>query len=147
MNLTNEEIIRKYKNADDKRKQMKILCELNNCKEEVIREILLAGGVPRQAFPRERKKKDAASAPFAIKTTQEAKEAPESVTEVTVARTEPVTVPKPTEAVFAALYVAMKERQDTIEHVKRILARLTEDYEALAAFVSFLKQESERSSA
>ena len=41
MQMTNEEIIASYRRADDKRKQSRILSELNNVKQSVIADLLL----------------------------------------------------------------------------------------------------------
>lgn len=41
MQMTNEEIIASYRRADDKRKQIRILSELNNVKQSVIADLLL----------------------------------------------------------------------------------------------------------
>ena len=40
MQMTNEEIIASYRRADDKRKQIRILSELNNVKQSVIADLL-----------------------------------------------------------------------------------------------------------
>lgn len=44
MQMTETEIIRRYKHAADRRKQIKILAELNACPKETIREILRNAG-------------------------------------------------------------------------------------------------------
>ncbi len=44
MQMTEGEIIRRYKHAADRRKQIKILAELNACPKETIREILRNAG-------------------------------------------------------------------------------------------------------
>lgn len=52
MQMTNEEIIRSYKGAAHKGKQIGILADLNACPKEVIIEILIEGGIDRRAFSR-----------------------------------------------------------------------------------------------
>lgn len=45
MQMTNDEIIRRYKAADDRRKMIRILSELNACPKKVIRQILMDAGL------------------------------------------------------------------------------------------------------
>ena len=56
MEMTNEEIVRMYLMAKDKREQIGILADLNCCKKEKIREILIDAGIDHRKLPRERKK-------------------------------------------------------------------------------------------
>ena len=49
MQMTNEEIIKSYKEAKDKKKQIKILADLNTCDANIIKEILIEAG---EAAPR-----------------------------------------------------------------------------------------------
>jgi len=44
MQMTNEEIVRSYKEAADKKEQIKILAEFNLVSKEEIRKILIEGG-------------------------------------------------------------------------------------------------------
>ena len=44
MQMTNEEIIREYRGAKNKKEQIKILADLNTCDTNTIKEILAAGG-------------------------------------------------------------------------------------------------------
>lgn len=55
MEMTKEEIVKSYREAKDKRSQLCILADLNVCKEEKIREILIAGGIDGRQLPRRRK--------------------------------------------------------------------------------------------
>ena len=50
--MSDEEIVRNYREAKDKKKQVGILADLNVCKPEEIIEILKRGGVPHYALPR-----------------------------------------------------------------------------------------------
>ena len=61
MVMTNEDIVRSYKEAKDRRAQIKVLAELNVCPQELIIEILKEGGVDWQELPRQRKKADVAA--------------------------------------------------------------------------------------
>lgn len=45
MQMTEEEIVRRYKQADNKRKSIRILAELNGCQKQTIRDILEANGL------------------------------------------------------------------------------------------------------
>lgn len=53
------EIVRSYREAADKKAQVKILAELNLCSQREIIEILIANGVKPQELPRQRKKNKA----------------------------------------------------------------------------------------
>ena len=55
--MTDDEIVRSYQQADDKKKQLKILAELNLCKTDDIVSILKEAGeeVPEKAVRRKRK--------------------------------------------------------------------------------------------
>ena len=45
MQMTEEEIVRRYKQADNKRDSIRILAELNGCQKQTIRDILEANGL------------------------------------------------------------------------------------------------------
>ena len=60
MQMSNEEIVRNYREAKDKAKQLGILAELNACDEQKIKDILTEGGIDYRTFPRSRKEKAAA---------------------------------------------------------------------------------------
>lgn len=57
MQMSNEEIVRNYREAKDKAKQLGILAELNACDEQKIKDILTEGGIDYRSFPRSRKEK------------------------------------------------------------------------------------------
>ena len=61
MQMSNEEIVRNYREAKDKAKQLKILAELNACDEQKIKDILTEGGVDYRSFPRNKKEKKTAA--------------------------------------------------------------------------------------
>ena len=50
MQMSNEEIVVRYRQAKEKGKQVKILAELNNCPEERIIGILVANGEDNRSF-------------------------------------------------------------------------------------------------
>lgn len=52
MQMTNEEIVRSYKEAKHKEHQIGMLADLNVCPKEVIIEILVEGGISRKSFSR-----------------------------------------------------------------------------------------------
>ncbi len=58
MQMSNEEIVRRYKEAKDKAKQLGILSELNACDRQKIKDILAEGGIDHRQLPRSRKEKD-----------------------------------------------------------------------------------------
>ncbi len=60
MQMSNEEIVRNYREAKDKAKQLGILAELNACDKQKIKDILTEGGIDYRSFPRSRKEKAAA---------------------------------------------------------------------------------------
>jgi hypothetical protein len=50
--MTNEEIVRSYKEAKHKGHQIEVLSDLNLCPKEMIIDILVEGGIPKTAFSR-----------------------------------------------------------------------------------------------
>ena len=46
MEMTNNEIVSKFKRAEEKRQQISILAQLNGCNEEKIKQILIDEGIP-----------------------------------------------------------------------------------------------------
>lgn len=56
MEMCSEEIIRDYRAAKDKSKQVTILAERNLCTREAIISVLAAGGLDPRELPRSRKK-------------------------------------------------------------------------------------------
>ncbi len=59
--MSYEDIVKEYREAKDKKAQVRILAELNDCEESVIIDILKLSGVKTQELPR--KKTEKASAP------------------------------------------------------------------------------------
>lgn len=78
MNMTNEEIIRNYKEAKNPYKQAKILAQLNGCSEDEIKNILHEAGVlkayNRKPAKTEKKKQEVK---VTVKETKEVIPAPE----------------------------------------------------------------------
>lgn len=58
MTMTKEAIVADYKQAKDKKKQVQILADLNNCKKDDIIQILKDGGVNHRELPRASRKPD-----------------------------------------------------------------------------------------
>ncbi|HIU80042.1 MAG TPA: hypothetical protein IAC67_03910 [Candidatus Coproplasma excrementipullorum] len=56
MEMSPEEIVRDYRTAKNKGKQVTILAELNGCTREDIIAVLSAGGINPKELPRSRKK-------------------------------------------------------------------------------------------
>ena len=46
MEMTNNEIVSKFKRAEGKKEQISILAQLNGCNEEKIKQILIDEGIP-----------------------------------------------------------------------------------------------------
>lgn len=63
MQMSNEEIVRSYREAKDKAKQLEILSELNACDRQKIKDILAEGGIDHRQLPRSRKEKAADARP------------------------------------------------------------------------------------
>ena len=61
MTMTETEIVKDFREAKDKRMQVGILADLNECSKEKIIEILKAGGVDHRELPRTRKPKEEAT--------------------------------------------------------------------------------------
>lgn len=59
MQMSNEEIVRNYREAKYKAKQLGILAELNACDEQKIKDILTEGGIDYRSFPRSKREKKA----------------------------------------------------------------------------------------
>lgn len=55
MEMQTHEIVRMYKEAADKKKQIVILSQMNLCTPEEIREELVKGGIDPRTLPRKRK--------------------------------------------------------------------------------------------
>jgi len=110
MQMTNGEIVASYRQAKNKKEQVKILAELNACKNEEITEILVDGGVAANQLPRTREKK----APEKNKPIHTA-----PVVEVTAdtASTPPMTKESPSDIILQALqcYRADIENRMAIE--------------------------------
>lgn len=56
MEMSNEEIVRSYREAKDKAVQLGILADLNCCSKEYIKQILREGGISPQQLPRTSRK-------------------------------------------------------------------------------------------
>ena len=54
MQMTDLEIVAKYKSAKDRKKQIDILAQLNVCYKETIRKILIENGIPESELPGKR---------------------------------------------------------------------------------------------
>lgn len=63
MNMTNDEIVRNFKNAANPRQQVQILAELNGTNQETIKRILTENGVDHRQLPRQKPAKKTAPTP------------------------------------------------------------------------------------
>lgn len=59
MQMSNEEIVRSYREAKSKSKQLKILAELNACDTQKIKDILIGSGMDHRRLPRGEREKTA----------------------------------------------------------------------------------------
>lgn len=65
MEMTNQEIVRRYLNADSKKSQVEILADLNATDPKTIRDILIEAGVMKKSGPKPKKLK-VATAPVKL---------------------------------------------------------------------------------
>lgn len=54
MQMSNDEIVRSFKNAEKPREQVSVPAQLNGCSEEKIRAILSEGGIDGRQLPRKK---------------------------------------------------------------------------------------------
>lgn len=57
MQMTDTEIVSKYKRAENKKEQISILAQLNACDEDEIKKVLLKGGLTEDDLPKKRGRK------------------------------------------------------------------------------------------
>ncbi len=56
MDMTAAEILKNYREAKDKKRQVRILADMNVCTIDEIKAILIAGGIDKRELPRTRQK-------------------------------------------------------------------------------------------
>lgn len=56
MDMTAAEILKNYREAKDKKRQVRILADMNVCSVDEIKAILIAGGIDKRELPRTRQK-------------------------------------------------------------------------------------------
>jgi len=115
MEMTKEEIIRDYRQARYKGKQVGILADLNSCRKSEIVAILREGGVPVKALPRNRAthpQDGKKAAQEGEKTTQEREKAAQERAGAIGGATAPSPIPKHTRVLKLALseYLAKQKR-------------------------------------
>lgn len=75
MTMTEQEIVKDYREAKDKKTQIGILADLNTCSKQQIVEILKVGGVDHRELPRIRKRKEESASeekkPFSLEEKEE----------------------------------------------------------------------------
>lgn len=114
MKMTESEICREYREAKDKRAQIRILADLNVCEKNQIMKVLLSNGY---ALPPERKRTDQREDEgYIVPGEEKAKDEPPGG---------PQSMP---ESVMIALYARMDELDAAI-------AVLEKEYKEIAAFV------------
>ncbi len=73
MEMTNDEIVMMYREAKNKKQQIRILAELNCCSKDEILRILKEGNVKSTELPRQRAKKDEKESQMEIEAKQSEK--------------------------------------------------------------------------
>ena len=127
MQMTEEEIVRRYKQADNKRDSIRILAELNGCQKQTIRDILEANGlgVPKvgnryTAQAKALKEKMAETGEAVASAAQEARTALERMAPITCVAPEPVTVwPEAPNEVLNAAIERLIEIEGQLEELQR----------------------------
>ena len=115
MKMKESEICREYKEAKDKRAQIRILAELNLCEKNEILNILLKNGYelpPERKKTEQKEEKAVCIGPREEKAQEEAPEKPQNMPE----------------AVMSTLYARMDELDEAIK-------KLEKEYREIAAFV------------
>ena len=102
MQMTNEEIIASYRRAVDRRKQIRILSELNNVKQSVIADILKAAGEEVPSLKGRSKPIDVEAEVAQANAADRGQQLPDETAERVPSETVPSTVsePEPCQIVF-----------------------------------------------
>ncbi len=125
MEMTNSEIVMRYRQAKKKTEQIGILAELNRCSNKEIVEILVDGGIKPTAFNRNRGK---------ILDTKEPirkKEPKAPTTKPTTVSSEAITVEK----AIAALYDKARKLREERDKIQFQLAEINTHLSRLSNFI------------
>lgn len=121
MEMTNSEIVMRYRQAKKKTEQIGILAELNRCSNKQIVEILVDGGIKPTAFNRNRSKILDTKEPLRKKEPKE----PEPVVN------EAITIEK----AIAALYDRARELRQERDKIQSQLAEINTHLSRLSNFI------------
>lgn len=124
MQMNNADIVKSYREAKDKKKQVSILAELNACEKEKIISILKEGGISDRELPRNRKKTESdgkSEKPMAIQKAQPTEKAEPKKEESPAAVTEELP-----EIVKEVICRQMEQEQEAIDYHSGRLKELNE---------------------
>lgn len=129
MEMTTDEIVRSFREAKDRRKQVTILAELNDCSVEEIRSTLVAGGISWRELPR------AGKAPN-VATTEDPSGSRKSPPQAEIAPEDGVCVNADEEVILSALEAYKRQLEQEADTLKK-------EYEEKQAFISSRMQKVE----
>ena len=132
MEMTTDEIVRSFREAKDRRKQVTILAELNDCSVEEIRSTLVAGGINWRELPRAPR---AGKTPNAA-TTEDPSESRKSPPQAEIAPEDGVCVNVDEEVILSALEAYKRQLEQEADTLKK-------EYEEKQAFISSRMQKVE----
>lgn len=132
MEMTTDEIVRSFREAKDRRKQVTILAELNDCSVEEIRSTLVAGGINWRELPRAPR---AGKAPN-VETTEDPNGSRKSPPQAEIAPEDGVCVNVDEEVILSALEAYKRQLEQEADTLK-------EEYEEKQAFISSRMQKVE----
>lgn len=132
MEMTTDEIVRSFREAKDRRKQVTILAELNDCSVEEIRSTLVAGGINWREFPRAPR---AGKTPNAA-TTEDPSESRKSPPQAEIAPKDGVCMNADEEVILSALEAYKRQLEQEADTLKK-------EYEEKQAFISSRMQKVE----
>lgn len=143
MQMSNEEIVKSYKEAKNKAKQLGILAELNACDKQKIKEILTGSGMDYRRLPRGEKKKATVQTAEVkpVKESKPVKENKAAVKEKPVntqcGNAEPV---KKEEPESPKIYVPEIVKQAVTEKMIQVQESMDKNVADLSELSAFLKQ-------
>ncbi len=144
MQMSNEEIVRSYRDAKNKAKQLGILAELNACDTQKIKDILIGSGMDYRRLPRGEREKKAEVQTAEVKPVKEnkpVKEKKAAVKEKPVNtqcdNVEPV---KKEEPENPKIYVPEIVKQAVTEKMIQVQESMDKNVADLSELSAFLKQ-------
>lgn len=132
MEMTTDEIVRSFREAKDRRKQVTILAELNDCSVEEIRSTLVAGGISWRELPRAPRTGKTPN----VATTEDPSGARKSPPQTEIAPEDGVCVNADEEVILSALEAYKRQLEQEADTLKK-------EYEEKQAFISSRMQKVE----